>query len=88
MFKYWRCGGSFVALHTTETVVPGSNPASLTVGKTLRTGRVTVYTVKSLGRKRNLPLRPKKILEYTELVYIGICIEMIQGIEPAKIMVL
>ena len=27
----WRCGGSLVALQTTETVVPGSNPASLTV---------------------------------------------------------
>ena len=26
----WRCGGSLVALQTTEAVVPGSNPASLT----------------------------------------------------------
>ena len=26
-----RCGGSLVALQTTEAVVPGSNPASLTV---------------------------------------------------------
>ena len=40
-----------VALQTTEAVVPGSNPASLTVVKTLRTGRVTVYTV-NLGVKR------------------------------------
>ena len=39
---------------------PGSNSASLTVAKTLRTGRVTVYTVKSRGREGNLPLRPKK----------------------------
>ena len=43
-----------------EAVVPGSNPASLTVAKTLRTGRVTVFTVKSRGREGNLPLRPKK----------------------------
>ena len=47
-------------LQTSEAVVPGSNPASLTVAKTLRTGRVTVYTVKSRGREGNLPLRLKK----------------------------
>ena len=30
IFK-WKCGGSLVALQTTEAVVPGSNPSSLTV---------------------------------------------------------
>ena len=44
--------GYWVALQTTEAGVPGSNPASLTQWKTLRTGRVTVYIVKSRGRER------------------------------------
>ena len=55
-----RCGGSLVALQTTEAVVPGSNPASLTVKNSEdRQGVYSVFTVKSLGRKGNLPLRKK-----------------------------
>ena len=38
----------------TEAVVPGSNPASVTVETTLRIGRFTVFTVKSQGREGNL----------------------------------
>ena len=34
-----------MALQTAEAIVPGSNPSSLTVEKTLRTGRVTVCVV-------------------------------------------
>ena len=30
---HWRCGDSLVAFQTTEAVVPGSNPAHLTVKK-------------------------------------------------------
>ena len=48
-----------VALQTTEAaMVPGSNPASQR--KNSRTGRVTVYTVKSRGKEGNLPMRQKK----------------------------
>ena len=46
---------SLAALQTTEAVVSGSNPTSLTVEKTLRTGRVTVYTVKISGQKGKPP---------------------------------
>ena len=46
-------------LQTTEAVVPGSNPVSLTVENS--EDRVTVvYTVKSRGRVGDLPLGPKK----------------------------
>ena len=44
-----------VALQTTEIVVPGSIPASLTQQKALRTGRVTVCTMKPWDKEGNLP---------------------------------
>ena len=44
------------ALQTAEALVPGSYPAYLS----MRTGRVTVYTVKSRGREGNLHLGQKK----------------------------
>ena len=44
---YWGSGSGF------ESGISHS-------GKTLRTGRVTVYTVKSRGREGSLPLRSKK----------------------------
>ena len=65
----WRCGGSLVALQTTEAAVPGSNPASLTVEKTLRTGRVTVYSVKSQGGEGDLPLRQKTQLGKCQICF-------------------
>ena len=52
-------GSKFALCQTTEAVVPGSNPRHISQWKTLRTGRVTVYTVKSRGRDGDLPLRPK-----------------------------
>ena len=52
--NWWSCRGSLVEMWW--LVVPGSNPASLTV-KILREG--TVYTVQSRGREGNLPLRQK-----------------------------
>ena len=58
-----------VALQTTETVVPGSIPASLTQQKALRTGRVTVYAVKSQGGEGNLPLRQKELLVRLPILY-------------------
>ena len=49
---HWRCGGSLVVLQTTEAVVvPGSNPASLTVEKLRgQAESLCMYTVKSRGR--------------------------------------
>ena len=50
-----------VALQTTEAVVPGSNPASLTVENSENRQSHCVYcTVKSRGREGDLPLGPKK----------------------------
>ena len=40
-----RCGGSMIALQTAEAVIPGSNPASLTVENSECIGKVTVHTV-------------------------------------------
>ena len=48
------------ALQTTEAVVPGANLSQVT---TLRTSRVTVYTVKSRGREGDLPPEAKKKIE-------------------------
>ena len=50
-------------IQTAEAAVPGLNPASTTVenSESLRTGRVTVYSVKSRLRVGNLPLRPKNL---------------------------
>ena len=45
----WRCGGSLVALQTTEAEIPGSNPATITVEN-------------SEGREGNLPEAKKKVL--------------------------
>ena len=47
------------ALQTTEAVVPGSNPASLTVKNSEDRQSHCVYC-KSRGREGDLPLRPKK----------------------------
>ena len=50
-----RCGSSLVAHQTTEAVVPGSYPVSLTVENSAdRQSHCVVYTVKSLGREGNL----------------------------------
>ena len=50
-------------IQTAEAAVPSLNPASTTVenSESLRTGRVTVYSVKSRLRVGNLPLRPKNL---------------------------
>ena len=56
----WRCGSSFVliVLQNIEAIVP-VRIRHLSQWKTLRTGRVTVYSVKSWGREGDLPLRQK-----------------------------
>ena len=49
------CGGSFVALQTTQAVVPGSNSAPLTVENSeYRQSHCEYCTVKSQGREKNL----------------------------------
>ena len=59
--SFWGCGGSLVALQTSEAVVPGSNPASLTVENSEdRQSHCVQYTVKSRGREEDLPLGPIK----------------------------
>ena len=40
----WRCGGSLVVLQNTEALVPGSNPASLTVINSEERQNHSVYT--------------------------------------------
>ena len=45
-FVVLKCGGLLVALQTTETVVPSSNPASLTVKNSEdRQGRCVIVIV-------------------------------------------
>ena len=45
----------FLALQTTEAVVPGSSPASLTKENSEYRRRDTVYAVQYQGREGNLP---------------------------------
>ena len=56
-----------VALQTTEAVVPGSNPASLTVENSEDRQSHCVYC-KISGREGDLPLRPKK--RFKKKIYI------------------
>ena len=53
-----RCGDSLAALQTTEAVVPGSNPASLTEKNSEDRQSHCVYC-KVSGQKGKSPLRPK-----------------------------
>ena len=57
----WRCGGSSVALQTTEAVVPGSNPASLTVENFEDRQSHCVYCKISGARGRPPPKTKKKL---------------------------
>ena len=56
-----RCGGSLVVLQTAEAVVPGSNPASLTVKKLEDRQSHCVYC-KNLGAERETSPWGKKIV--------------------------
>ena len=56
----WRCGGSLVALQTAEAVVPGSNPASLTVENSEDRQSHCVYCKISGQRGRPPPGAKKK----------------------------
>ena len=58
---HWRCGGSLVALQTPEAVVPGSNPASLTVENSENRQSHGVYVVHNtiLGQKGKTSTRGK-----------------------------
>ena len=60
MWWSWRCGGSSVALQTTEAVVPGSNPASLTVENSEDRQSHCVYCKISGQRGRPPPEAKKK----------------------------
>ena len=62
LFRPNFCGGSLLALQTSQAEVPGSNPASPTM--ILMRCRIIVNNVeKSQGRQGNLPLRQKKDLK-------------------------
>ena len=54
LWHRWRCGGSLVALQTSEAEVPGSNPASLYEDR--QSQCAIVHTVKSRVA-RDPPLR-------------------------------
>ena len=69
---WWIIG--VIMLWTTVAVVPGS--ASLAVEKSLRTGRVTVYTVTSQDREGKTPPEAKNQTEnllMSEYCYIMQC---------------
>ena len=56
-----RCSSSLVALQITEAVVPGSNPASLTMENSEdRQSQCVYYAVKSRGREGDLHLGQNK----------------------------
>ena len=50
LYFFWRCGGFLVGLQNTEAKGPGFESGNSHSGKTLRTSRFTVYTVKSRVR--------------------------------------
>ena len=58
-FKHRGCGGSLAALQTTEAVVPGSNPASLTVNNSEDRQSHCVYC-KISGQRVKPPPETKK----------------------------
>ena len=63
--SFRRCGGSLVALQTTEAVVPGSNPASLTVENSEDRQSHCVYC-KISGQSGRPPPKAKKKIEKKE----------------------
>ena len=65
-----RCVGSLVAFQTTEAVVLGSNPATLTVGKTLEDRQSHCVYCKISGQVAKPPPEAKKGSESVTVPYL------------------
>ena len=72
----YRCGGSLVAIQTTEAGSRGWIPASLTVEKLWgQAESLHVYTIKSGDRDGNLTLKSPKNVYYYLYTYLRYCID-------------
>ena len=68
--EHWICDGSLVALQTTEAVVPGSNPASLTLENSEDRQSHCVYCKISMQKGKPL-LEARKIKNNKVILFIS-----------------